>query len=196
MQSDAWLGSYERLTQFVVPRSSSRLAEDDEYALYTVTVFKKVQDEFVQKAREHKFQVREFTWDEGLLERERAELHEAGASEKELWTELLRLCRTNFGESYQALTHFRVIRTFVESVLRFGLPADYATAIIEPAPKKAAALIKSLTSHYSYLGEFLSKHDRRNTDTATHADTPGEFVNLLEQEVFPFVLTEQPMIMA
>lgn len=38
----------------VVPRSSNKLAQDDEYALYNVTVFKKVRDEFVQKARENK----------------------------------------------------------------------------------------------------------------------------------------------
>lgn len=49
-----WLAKYERLTSMVVPRSSNKLAQDDEYALYNVTVFKKVRDEFVQKARENK----------------------------------------------------------------------------------------------------------------------------------------------
>lgn len=42
-----------------------------------------------------------------------------------LQTELLRLSRTSFSEAYQGLTHLKVVRTFVESVLRFGLPADY-----------------------------------------------------------------------
>ena len=33
----------------------SKLAQDDEFALFNVTVFKKTRDEFVQKAREHKY---------------------------------------------------------------------------------------------------------------------------------------------
>lgn len=197
-QTQDWLAKYERLTQFVVPRSSNKLAEDAEYALFSVALFKKVRDEFVQKARENKFIVRDFHWDEGLLERERAELHEAGQSEKELWTELLRLSRTNFSEAYQALTHFKVIRTFVESVLRFGLPAEYAATVIRPDAKRAKSLLKSLTTFYTHLNEYLSRRDnlQRQNDTSAHHDTPGEYANLLEQEVYPFVLTEQLMITA
>lgn len=101
--------------------------------------------------------MREFSWDDQLVEKQKQELEDAGTSEKELWvslcallsytnyrdelltrryfssfdlaplsqTELLRLSRTSFSEAYQGLTHLKVVRTFVESVLRFGLPADY-----------------------------------------------------------------------
>ncbi|WFD21104.1 Vacuolar ATP synthase subunit C [Malassezia caprae] len=183
-QVPQWLNSYERLCDLVVPRSSRKLAEDEEYALFNVTVFKKKQDELVQKCREIKCQVRDFTWDEGLLERERQELYEAGASEKELWTELLRLSRTHFADAYQALIHFKVVRTFVESVLRFGLPASYFTVVIEPTPRKAKTILTSLTSHFGYLDEYLSRTEKgRAADTQAHQDTPGEFANLLEQEV-------------
>jgi hypothetical protein len=73
----------------------------------------------------HRFQVREFVWDDQVAEKQRIELEEANVSEKELWTELLRLARTNFSEAYMVLTHLKVIRSFVESVLRYGLPAEY-----------------------------------------------------------------------
>ena len=36
----------------VVPRSSKKLTEDNEYGLFTVTVFRKVVDEYKGKARE------------------------------------------------------------------------------------------------------------------------------------------------
>lgn len=71
-----WEASYERLTQMVVPRSSTyvclifhqyatpidkilrpscrKLAEDEEYVLYSVTIFRRIKDEFSQKAREKK----------------------------------------------------------------------------------------------------------------------------------------------
>uniref|UniRef100_A0A0A9B9V1 V-type proton ATPase subunit C n=1 Tax=Arundo donax TaxID=35708 RepID=A0A0A9B9V1_ARUDO len=53
-----WLSSYELLDTFVVPRSSKKLYEDNEYALYTVTLFAKVVDNFKVRAREKGFQVR------------------------------------------------------------------------------------------------------------------------------------------
>ena len=194
-QKATWLDKYERLTPMVVPRSSSELAQDDEYALFNVTVFKKVEQQFIQKARENKFQVRDFTYDEEQLERERRELDEAGASEKELWTELVRLARVNFGEAFQALIHYRAVRTFIESVLRFGLPPNYAVSILRPNARRTKQLLKSLVSEYAYLDEYLGKERSAKHDAPATQETPGEFANLLEQEVYPFVLTEQPMIL-
>ena len=46
-------------------------------------------------------------------------------------TELLRLSRTNFSEAYQILVHLKVVRLFVESVLRYGLPADYVGIVLK-----------------------------------------------------------------
>lgn len=187
-----WQARYERLTAMVVPRSSNKLAADDEYALFNVTVFKKVRDEFVQKCREAKFTVRtDFAWDDELVERQRNELDAAGESEKELWTELLRLARTNFSEAYQALAHLKVVRTYVESVLRFGLPADYFAVTVRPNPKRTKALLATLVSHYAYLDG--AKRSKKNNDTGS-GEAPGEYAQLLEEEQFPFVLTEQYMV--
>lgn len=46
-------------------------------------------------------------------------------------TELLRVSRTNFSESLQILVHLKVVRLFVESVLRYGLPANYLGIVIK-----------------------------------------------------------------
>jgi hypothetical protein len=46
-------------------------------------------------------------------------------------TELLRLSRTNFSEAYQILVHLKIVRLFVESVLRYGLPANYVGIVIK-----------------------------------------------------------------
>ncbi|KAN0060599.1 Vacuolar ATP synthase subunit C [Thecaphora frezii] len=193
-----WQSKYERLTSMVVPRSSNKLAQDDEYALFNVTVFKKVRDEFVQKCRENKFQVREFQWDDQIVEKQRQELEDAGTSEKELWTELLRLSRTNFSEAYQALAHLKVVRTFVESVLRYGLPADYFAIAIRPNPKRTKALLATLNAHYSYLegheGSGPSSKRGGKSKSNNQVEAPGEYAQLLEEEQFAFVLMEQYMV--
>ena len=45
--------------------------------------------------------------------------------------DLLRLSRINFSELFQLLVHLKVVRAYVESVLRYGLPASYFAAIVK-----------------------------------------------------------------
>ena len=47
-----WQHTYERMSDMVVPRSSELITEDQEYGLFTVTVFKKIIDEYKLAARE------------------------------------------------------------------------------------------------------------------------------------------------
>ena len=54
MVSD-WNQNYEKLTDMIVPRSSQMIAQDADYALFTVTLFKKVVGEFKHHARERKY---------------------------------------------------------------------------------------------------------------------------------------------
>lgn len=49
-----WNHIYEKLTDMIVPRSSQLVTQDNDYALFTVTLFKKVVDEFKHHAREKK----------------------------------------------------------------------------------------------------------------------------------------------
>ena len=46
-------------------------------------------------------------------------------------SELLKLTRINFSEAYQILAHLKTVRLFIESALRYGLPAEYAGVIIK-----------------------------------------------------------------
>ncbi|KAI8840067.1 ATPase, V1 complex, subunit C [Chytriomyces cf. hyalinus JEL632] len=148
-----WLNSYESLTQMVVPRSAQRIAEDDEYYLFAVTLFQRVVDEFTQKARENKFIVRDFKWNEQQMAMEKKALAEAGAAEKEQWTTLLRLCKTNFGEVFSCWIHIKILRVYVESILRYGLPPDFQTMMIKLKPKQNEKKLRdAINLHYSKLG--------------------------------------------
>jgi V-type H+-transporting ATPase subunit C len=131
MAEKNWLDIYESLTQMVVPRSSEKIAQDEEYALYNVTLFQRVVDEFTAKAREQKFIVRDFKWNEEQLAQEKEESNRIGASEKEQWSGLLRLCKVNFGETFQCWTHIKMLRLFVESILRYGLPPDFQAILFK-----------------------------------------------------------------
>lgn len=115
----------------VVPRSSQLVASDSEYELYAVTAFKKHGHEFVLKCREHKWTPRDFKFVEGGGEQEQREIDQVGGDVKRLWGETVRLARTGWGEAVMVWIHILVLRVFVETVLRYGLPLDFVSALIK-----------------------------------------------------------------
>lgn len=78
-----------------------------------------------------RFILRDFTYSSTAIQKASDDFSLAETTERELWTELLRLSRTNFSEAFQVLVHLKVIRLFVESVLRYGLPAEYVGVVIK-----------------------------------------------------------------
>ncbi|KJA25947.1 hypothetical protein HYPSUDRAFT_159558 [Hypholoma sublateritium FD-334 SS-4] len=186
-----WTASYERLTSMVVPRTSNLVASDDDFSLFSVVIFRRVHDDFVQKCREHKFIVRDFTFSEEEIVQQRQELDTAATTEKELWTELLRVARTTFSESLQILVHIKVVRLFVESVLRYGLPAEYIGIVIKPDPKNVKKIFDVLQTSFSYL---RSRSNAAQGGKAGGEDFIGEYQSLMDQEFFDFVLYEVPWI--
>ncbi|KAJ2632485.1 Vacuolar ATP synthase subunit C [Coemansia sp. RSA 1290] len=146
-----WLNSYERLSSMVVPRSSSKLAEDSEYALFSVVVFKRVQDEFAAKARDARFIVRDFVYDEEALEQDRAHALEVVEQEEELLDTIGEWLVGTFGDVVTAWVHIKALRVFVESVLRYGIPPDFVPLLVRPNMKQASKIKQQLADFYAYL---------------------------------------------
>ena len=115
----------------VVPRSSTLMASDNEFTLYGVTTFKKHSLEFIHKCRERKWTPREYKYVEGGDEEERKEVDRVGADAKRLWGEIVRLGRTGWSEAVMVWVHVLVLRIFVETVLRYGLPLDFVSVSIK-----------------------------------------------------------------
>ncbi|KAA1109101.1 Vacuolar ATP synthase subunit C [Puccinia graminis f. sp. tritici] len=191
-----WNNSYERLTPLVVPRSSTKIAQDEDYTLFNVTVFKKIKEEYSQKCREKKFIVRDFVYDESEIEKSRTQQKEYEQHEKELWSELLRLSRINFSETFQVIVHLKVIQTYIESLLRYGLPAHYCTIVIKPEPKNLKKILHQLSSFYNSLESNTNgstKNQKTKLDKHVNDQDElvgGEYASVLEKEVFDFVLFE------
>ncbi|KAG0457756.1 hypothetical protein HPP92_022629 [Vanilla planifolia] len=93
-----WLSSYETLATYVVPRSSKKLYEDNEYALYTVTLFRRVSDNFKNSARDRGFQMREFDYTTEVQESRKQELDKLVQDQENLRSSLLQWCYASYGE--------------------------------------------------------------------------------------------------
>ncbi|KAI0828383.1 ATPase, V1 complex, subunit C [Hypoxylon sp. FL0890] len=169
-----YLKSYETISPMVVPRSSIQVAQDDEFVLFAVTTFKKHSAEFQQKCREHKWTPRQYKYVEGGKEEEQRELDRVTREEKKVWGEALRLTRTGWSESVMIWAHVMALRVFVESVLRYGLPLEFVSALVLTNAKLLKKVKAALDSSYSYLGGNAFGRDKRGRITKDDAALTSE----------------------
>jgi len=132
----------------IVPGSAQMVKEDDDSCLYAVTILKSQYeagyyegDEFIagttidfeakfeQECRDKRFVLRPFSYDPSAANSSAMRMEQLQVETDSMRSGLMRWCKTHFGEAYVAWMHIKVIRVFVESVLRYGLPVDF-TAVL------------------------------------------------------------------
>uniref|UniRef100_A0A8C3K8L9 V-type proton ATPase subunit C n=1 Tax=Calidris pygmaea TaxID=425635 RepID=A0A8C3K8L9_9CHAR len=161
----------------VVPKM---IAEDAEGGLFTVTLFRKVMDDFKAKARENRFMVREFYFDEKELKCEKEELMKLASDKKQQYGPLLRWLKVNFSEAFVAWIHVKALRVFVESVLRYGLPVNFQAMLLQPNRKSVKRLRDVLNVVFKHLDEVAAA-----SIMDPGMDIPG--LQLSNQEYYPYV---------
>eukprot|EP00073_Rattus_norvegicus_P047546 XP_017449732.1 PREDICTED: V-type proton ATPase subunit C 2 isoform X3 [Rattus norvegicus] len=176
-----WQKTYESLSDMVVPRSTKLIAEDNEGGLFTVTLFRKVIEDFKVKAKENKFIVREFYYDEKEIKREREEMTRLLSDKKQQYGPLLRWLKVNFSEAFIAWIHIKALRVFVESVLRYGLPVNFQAVLLQPHKKSATKRLREvLNSVFRHLDEVAAA-----SILDASVEIPG--LQLSNQDYFPYV---------
>ncbi|EYC06045.1 hypothetical protein Y032_0078g1163 [Ancylostoma ceylanicum] len=180
LNAKEWEQRYATFTSMVVPGSSRLITEEGEHALYSVTLFKKVIDEFKMVARENKFIVRDFVYDEESLKAGKSERDKLVAEKQRQYAPLIRWLKINFGEIFAAYIHVKALRVFVESVLRYGLPVNFQAAVVEPSKGSQKKLRAELHKLYIHLdGSAAGPID-------TLEDSPA-LMSLGVNEYYPYV---------
>ncbi|CAI0555719.1 unnamed protein product [Linum tenue] len=165
-----WLASYETLTNYVVPRSSKKLFEDNEYALYTVTLFRRVADNFRTTSREKGFQIRDFEYSSEAQEGRKQEMDKLVQDQESLRGSLLQWCYTSYGEVFSSWMHFCAVRIFAESILRYGLPPSFLSCVVAPATKSE----KKIRSILEGLSDAANSTFWKSEDEAGMAGLGGD----------------------
>lgn len=183
-----YLASYETLVPMVVPRSAQTISSDDEYTLFSTTIFKKYINEFYLKCREHKWTPREFQYSEEHIADLRAEKEVASKQECKLRADILRLSQAAYVDIMTNWVHLKAIRVFVEAVLRYGLPPNFInTSIVVPA-KTSKKVEETLISKFGYLSGSAFEKDKKGKlkqDSDLH-----EYGAIADTEYKPFVYEE------
>eukprot|EP01125_Pyxidicula_operculata_P006610 TRINITY_DN2281_c0_g1_i1.p1 TRINITY_DN2281_c0_g1~~TRINITY_DN2281_c0_g1_i1.p1 ORF type:complete len:395 (-),score=86.38 TRINITY_DN2281_c0_g1_i1:33-1187(-) len=178
-----WYAEYETLTPHVVPRSSTQIAEDGEFYLLSVVLFSRDAEDFKNKARNLRFTVRKNDPNQLISDEEKTKLN---SKAEKLQVSLSRWTQTNFAEAYSAWLHLKCIQCYVESILRFGLPADFAAMLLLPKKGQEKRLEKSLCKLYSYLGRDFEEDEKEIANASE--DAKGALVGV--EKFFPFVFLE------
>ncbi|TRY84338.1 hypothetical protein DNTS_025443 [Danionella cerebrum] len=173
-----WQKTYESLSEMVVPRSTKLLFEDQESGLFSVTLFRKAIDDFKHQARENKFMVRDFQYNEEEMKADKEEMTRLSTDKKKQFGPLVRWLKVNFSEAFIAWIHIKALRVFTESVLRYGLPVNFQAMLLQPSKKNVKKLREVLQELYKHL-------DSSATVIDASMDIPG--LNLSQQEYYPYV---------
>ncbi|XP_067888499.1 V-type proton ATPase subunit C 1-A [Heterodontus francisci] len=174
-----WEKTYETLAEMVVPRSTKLICDDIDSGLFTVTLFRKAVDDFRLKARENKFIVRDFQYNEEELKADKEEMTRLSTDKKKQFGPLVRWLKVNFSEAFIAWIHVKALRVFVESVLRYGLPVNFQAMLLQPNKKMMKKLREILNDLYKHLDSSAAAI----IDAAM--DIPG--LSLSQQEYYPYV---------
>lgn len=155
----------------VVPGSSRKLLEEGDACVYSVTVLKgqytpghldkdgtfeqgamhDYVEDFKTRAREKRFVIREFNFDPTSHASNEEAIAELEVEVDRLWSGLVRWCKAHFGETFIAWMHIKMIRVFVESVLRYGLPVNFVVAMYRAHKGKEKKLRTILAKKYAHL---------------------------------------------
>jgi V-type H+-transporting ATPase subunit C len=138
-----WFNEYETLMPIpeppqpppIVPRSSVQLAVDEEYCLMTVVILRLVESEFKIAARQRRFIVRDFV-PAKVGDDPQTTLRNLNRKRDEMRSDLLVWCRATYTDIFSGWIHLKIIRLFIEAVLRYGLPAKFCNSLLLVSPKK------------------------------------------------------------
>lgn len=183
-----YLSTYETLVPMVVPRSAQAISSDEEYTLFSTTIFKKYIPEFTLKAREHKWTPREFKYSEELMADMRAEQQVASELERKLWADVVRLTHAAYSDILSNWVHLKAIHIFVEAVLRYGLPPNFINTSILVSAKASKKAVETLVNKFGYLGGSAFEKDKKGKlkqDTDLH-----EYGAIVDADYKPFVFEE------
>uniref|UniRef100_A0A3Q3M1I3 V-type proton ATPase subunit C n=1 Tax=Mastacembelus armatus TaxID=205130 RepID=A0A3Q3M1I3_9TELE len=170
---------YVHLHQYI-SMSSMLLFEDNDSGLFSVTLFRKAVDDFKHKARENKFIVRDFQYNEEEMKADKEEMTRLSTDKKKQFGPLVRWLKVNFSETFIAWIHIKALRVFVESDLFhvYGLPVNFQAMLLQPNKKNMKKLREVLYDLYKHLDSSAAIID-------ASMDIPG--LNLSQQEYYPYV---------
>ena len=128
---------------------------------------------------------RDFSFEKGdHKEKSVAQLTERRAAVR---LELFKYCKAQFTELFTCWTHLKAIRVWVESVVRFSLPAEFSVMLIKPEKRYMEKIRKILAELFRDLAA-------EGVLDQAGDDAPAGMPAFVTEELFPYVSSEMTVV--
>jgi len=174
---EPFLKTYEKYAENVVPQSAKQftsIKEEDGTQVWRIVMFRSAVEPFLKKVRDERIgTARIFEYSPQAYDRAKAQREEL-KKECERQEKMMKgFCKASLSDVMIAWVHIKAMRIFVESVLRFGVPPNFASFIIQPKGNQLPQMRKA-------LAECLGKG---TSDGMKEGEAGGEG----EEDYFPYV---------
>lgn len=150
----AWEKEYPNLdgsqpgAGMVVPGSSQLVAKEDDLVMVSVVLFKRVADDFKSRCRLRKWTVRDYDPATELSAEDAAKLEAHKSSMQSRFEQWL---KGAFSEVFMTWAHIKAVRLFDEALLRYGLPPQFSSMLVQVSASQEKALRRDLGAAYKHL---------------------------------------------
>jgi V-type H+-transporting ATPase subunit C len=156
---EEFLAKYSTFSELVVPESAIKLSiptDKDGNTLYRVVLFKSQLEAFKEAARNHRFLAKEFKFDPAHFEETKKRREEIDVEIKRQENMSKKIFAAAYSDAFSAWIHLKVMRIFVESVLRWGLPVKFACFAIGVKSSGQSKIKRELCSMYGTGAETVA----------------------------------------
>lgn len=144
--------NYENIKEGVVPRSARQLDVEDKDGnqLFRVVVMENSVDSFLPKCKQKLgFLAKVFNYDEEGYQKDLEEAKVIEGKLNKLTGKLEKRCYYSFSELYVSLIHLKVMRAYIDGVLRFGIPPKFLLTVVHSKEGNEKKILKSLTELFA-----------------------------------------------
>lgn len=123
-----------RIPGVIIPDSVKRLnmTDKDKNEIHRIVVFKEQLDDAIKAIRKAGYTAREFNYNQVKFNEDEQERSSLKATLENSRTAMHQTAQNAHEELFIALMHFKVIRTYIDAVLRFGIPPKFWLGIVMP----------------------------------------------------------------
>jgi len=144
--------NYEYVGEGVVPRSARNLDVEDKdlNQLIRVIVMQNSADTFLLKCKSKLgFSAKIFDYDEEKYQKELEEAKVIEGKLNKLTGKLEKRCYYSFSELYVASAHLKVMRTYIDGVLRFGISLKFLLTVVHTKSGNEKKVLRMLTDEFA-----------------------------------------------
>jgi len=161
----------------VVPNSDKYLGKEDPEGnqLWRVTVVKSQAADYIKVLKKNGFMAQQFEYDAEKYVENQKKMSQYQVELTNINIKIMTTSLYNFDELFQALLHLKVMRVYVDGVLRFGIPPKFFMGIIKPQRNMDQKIMAKLTN------AFAEDHLK---------DMYGKKEDAQDEDFFPYVSCE------